>query len=198
MTNYMLQSGNLNAGTTLAVTTSSLPGGSLVLVPFSPPIRHLPLTEAKSDAGIALTGTATGGTFGVSRTAGTSLYLIGQSTSASAVTDKAMWEIDLPDTWNPGSVIPVVVNFSIGGTGTLSGTATVASLGAYIENQGTETAITVTGGTQDIAATAADYWWTLAATGLNPGQRIVVEPTLTVTSSAGVNTGQLNRIGVQA
>ena len=86
----------LNAATVAAIT--------------GPQTRYLPLTGAKADSGIPLTAAAgtPAGAVGIARTAGTSLTLAGEATSASAKTDKAFFEFTLPETYVAGANIPVV------------------------------------------------------------------------------------------
>ena len=175
-------------------------GGASSFVPYAvtPPVRFLPLTQASSDAGVALTGTATGGAMGISRTAGTSLVLVGEATSASAVTDKAIWEFDLPDTYVPGAAIPVVVNAAITGTGTLTAASCTMTVTAFLEVNGVETALTVTGGSIQITPAGADMSWSVAGTGLSPGNRLVLEAAMLVTSASGSNTGRVGRVSFAA
>lgn len=199
MTAQNLQALNLPAGGTVSLETSSLPGGVLALSAFVPPLRHVALTSAKTDTGVGLTATAAAGAMGVSRTAGTSLFLAGETTSTSAVTDKAMWETDLPDTYIAGAAVPVVANFSISGSGTLTAASCTAILHAYSEINGVEAALTVTpsAGVQ-ITAAGADINWSVAGTGLTIGERIVLELTMLITTSSGANTGHVNKVAFSA
>jgi len=198
MTALMLQSDNIAAGTTINVDTSALIGGVLQLSAFTPPYRHLPLTNGKTDAGVGLTASAAGGAMGVSRTAGTSLQLIGETTSGNAKTDKVMWEFVLADTYNAGAAIPLIANASIAGGGTITPASCTLAMAAYSEVNGVETALTVNGGTQQITAGGADITWSLAGTGLTPGARLVLELTMLITSASGANTGQINSMKYQA
>lgn len=153
---------------------------------------HLPLTSAKSDAGVGLTATATGGAMGVARTAGTSLTLVGEATSSSAKTDKAMFEFTLADTYVAGANIPILVNCNYTGSGTVTAASTTMTVNAYSEVNGVETALTVSAA-QQFTGTAADLTFTLTGTGLNPGERMVIELVMLVTTSAGALTGQVNK-----
>jgi hypothetical protein len=196
-----LQAENLVAGQTITLETSALPGGALQLVGVEGSAgggRFLPITGARSDAGATLTATATGGAMGISRTAGTSLRLVGETTSGSAVTDKAMWEFDLPDSYVAGSSVAVVVNAAISGGGTITAASCTMALAAYSEINGVEAALTVTGGTQQITAAGANINWTVAGTGLVVGSHLVFELTMLITSASGSNTGQVNSISFLA
>lgn len=159
--------------------------------------RNLKLTEAKADTGVPLTATATSGAMGVARTAGTSLQLAGEATSSNAKTDKAMFEINLPDSYVAGSNIAVTVNCNYTGGGTVTAASTTMAVAAYTESQaGAEAALTVSAA-QQMAATAGNLVFTITGTGLVPGQRIIVELTMLVTSSSGANTGYVNSVSYQ-
>jgi hypothetical protein len=156
--------------------------------------RNLPLTAAKSDAGVALTATATSGAVGVTRTAGTGLTLDGEATSGNAKTDKAVWEFNLPDSYVAGQNIAVTVNCNYSGAGTVTGASTTMTVAAYTESTaGAETALTVSAA-QQMAATAGPLVFTITGTGLVPGQRVALELVMLVTSSSGANTGHINSV----
>jgi hypothetical protein len=158
-------------------------------------VRYLPLTGGKSDAGVSLTGTATGGAVGVSRTAGTSLTLVGEATSASAKTDKVMWEFNHPDSYVAGANIPVTVNCVATG-GTITAASTTMTVAAYTETNGAEAALTVSSA-QQIPATAGNLTFTITGTSLTPGQHVSIELVMLVTTSAGAGTGTINSVSYQ-
>lgn len=160
-------------------------------------VRYLALTDGKSDASVPMTaaaGTPTG-TVGVSRTAGTSLALTGETTSSSAKTDKVLWEFNLPDSYVAGANIPVVVNCVATG-GTITAGSTTMTVAAYSEVNGVETALTVSAA-QQIPAVKTDLTFTVTGTPLVAGERIVLELTMLVTTSAGSGTGTINRVSIQ-
>lgn len=159
--------------------------------------NFLPLTAAKSDAGVALTATSTGGAVGIARTAGTSLTLVGEATSSNAKTDKAMWEFVLPQTYIAGADIPVTVNCNYAGSGTITAISTTMTVAAYTEANGVETALTVSAA-QQIPATATNLTFTITGTSLVPGQRLVIELVMLITTSSGANTGQVNKVSFTA
>lgn len=201
MAGVALIGNNIIAGQTFFIETSGLPGGSLSVTGSAESasnVNFLALTAAKSDVGVGLTATATGGAMGVSRTAGTSLFLAGETTSTSAVTDKAMWEFSLPASYTAGNTVGVTVNVSVSGAGTLTAASTTMALAAYSEVNGVETALTVTGGTQQLVAAGSNLAWTIAATGLAAGSHLSIELTMVVTSSSGSNTGHVNSISFVA
>ncbi len=159
--------------------------------------RYLRLTDAKSDAGVGLTATATGGACGISRTAGTSLTLVGEATSASAKTDKALFDFDLPDSHVAGANIALVVNCNTSGAGTITSASTTMTVAAYTETNGAEAALSVSAA-QQIPAAAGNLTFTITGTGLVPGAHVVVELVMLVTSSSGANTGVINSVSYGA
>ena len=194
----------VTGGTIYTAISPSGVGDSAPAMVFVPtgaasPQRRLRLTDAYSDVGVGLTATATGGAMGVSRTAGTSLALVGEATSSSAKTDKAMWEFDLPDSYVAGANIPVSVNVQITGSGTLTAASCTLTVAVYTESDvGVEAAIAgITAATQIVAA-GSTLVFTVPGTGLASAQRCVLELTMLITSSSGANTGQINSVAYQA
>lgn len=174
---------------------------ALTFVPVgaSSPQRFLALTSAKSDAGVPLTaaaGTPTGAV-GVSRVAGTNLQLVGEATSGNAKTDKAIFELNLPDSYIPGADVPVTVNAAVTGSGTLTGASTTLTVAAYTETNGVEAALTVSAA-QQIVAAGSDLTFTITGTNLVAGQHLVIELILLVTSASGANTGAINNVSIKA
>lgn len=170
--------------------TAFVPGGS-----GSALNRYQNLTDGHSDLGVPLTaaaGTPTG-TVGVSRTAGTSFYLVGEATSSSAKTDKVILETNLGATYITGANLPIIINANYTGSGTVTAASTTMTVAAYLEVAGVETALTVSAA-QQFTGTAANYTFTVtgAASGLAYGSHIIVECTMLVTTSAGAATGQIN------
>lgn len=178
-------------------TPVSLGGGSFVGNSAAGTLRFMPLTNAKADNGAAITGTATGGAVGVARTAGTSLVLLGEATSASAKTDKAFFETNLPDSYQAGANIPVVVDAAVLGTGTLTTASTTLSVAAYTEVNGVESALTVSAA-QTLNAVQQAYTFTVTGAGLLASQHLGLEVTGLVTSSSGANTLELASIALFA
>lgn len=158
-------------------------------------LRFLELTNAKSDLGVPMTAAAgtPAGTVGISRTAGTSMVLTGEATSASAKTDKALFEVNVATTYQAGANIPVTVNANYATTGTVTAASTTIAVAAYTEVNGVETALTVSAA-QQFTATAANYVFTITGTPLTPGAHISIEVTMLVTTSAGAATGQINSV----
>ncbi len=157
--------------------------------------RYLALTNAKSDLGVPMTAAAgtPSGTVGVSRTAGTSLTLIGEATSgAAAKTDTALFEFNLPDSYVAGANIAVTVNCNTTGS-TITAASTTMTVAAYTEIAGAEAALTVSAA-QQIPATAGNLVFTVTGTGLTPGAHVAVELTMLVTTSAGAAHGIINSV----
>lgn len=159
--------------------------------------RFQPLTDGKSALGVPLTAAAgtPSGAVGVSRTAGTSLVLVGEATSGSAKTDKVMFELNTAATYIAGANIPIVVNANYTGGGTITAVSTTLTVLAYSEVAGVETALTVSAA-QQFTGTAANYTFTVTGTGLVVGSHIVVEVDMLVTSASGANTGQINSVAL--
>lgn len=194
----------VTGGTIYTAISPSAAGDSSPAIVFVPtgaasPQRRLRLTDAYSDAGVGLTASATGGAMGISRTAGTSLALVGEATSSSAKTDKALWEFDFPDTYVAGANIPVSVNVQISGSGTLTAASCTLTVAVYTESDvGVEAAISgITAATQIVAA-GSTLVFTVPGTGLASAQRCVLELTMLITSASGANTGQINSVAYQA
>jgi hypothetical protein len=162
-------------------------------------VRYLALSSAKSDLGEAITATAgtPTGTVGISRTAGTSLQLVGETTSGNAKTNKALFEFDLPDSYVAGSDIALKANCNYSGSGTVTAASTTMTVTAYTEVNGVEAALTVSAA-QRIPSTATDLTFTITGTGLTPGAHVALELAMLVTSSSGANTGNINSVSYTA
>lgn len=160
--------------------------------------RSIPLTDGKSDAGVPMTAAAgtPSGTVGVSRTAGTSLTLVGEVTSSSAKTDKVVFEIRVPDTYVApiGGTFPVNINASVSGSGTLTAASTTMTLAAYSETEGVEAALTVSAAQQIVAAGSVLTFNVTPTSAIAPGRRLLLELTMLVTSASGANTGTINSV----
>lgn len=159
---------------------------------------QIAFADILSDAGVSLTGTATAGAMGLSRTAGTSFVLVGEATSASAKTDKAMFQYKLGSFFTPGSTIPITINANYATTGTVTAASTSITLVVYTWTAGVETAVTGVTAAQLFTATAANYVFLVPTTGFVRGQVLNIEIVMLVTTSAGAATGQVNSITVQA
>lgn len=193
----------VSGGTLLITTVRNGNGGvdavdtSFIAAAAGGAARYLALTSGKAVTGVPMTATATGGAFGIARTAGTSLMLVGEATSANSKTDGAMWELNLPSSYVADANIAVTVNAAIAGTGTLTANSCLMAVAAYTEINGTETALTVSAaGT--IAAAGSDLAFTITGTGLTPGAAIAIQTNGTIVSSSGANTLQVRGVKLVA
>ncbi len=193
-------------GATLYVSIATAPksGGpqlrlaqSAVPAALGAQLRNLRLTDAKSDAAVSLTASATSGAMGVARTAGSSLALVGEATSSNAKTDQALFEFNLPDSYVSGANLAFDVNCETTGSGTLNAASTTMAVAALSEVNGGETPLPVSAA-QEIPATAGDLIFTVAGAGLVPGSHVVLELAMLITSSSGANVGQVNSISYTA
>lgn len=177
-------------GPLVSLAQTFVPGGGGGIV------RYLPLTDGHSALGVPFTATpgTPATTLGITRTAGTSMVLTGETTSSSAKTNSAIWEFNLPSTYVAGANIPVVINTGYTGGGTVTAASTTIAAQMYSESAtGAETTIT-TSAAQQISGTVAPYTFTVTGTGLVPGQHVVLQVTLLVTTSAGGATGTVNSV----
>jgi hypothetical protein len=164
----------------------------------APGSHNIDLLSAKSDAGVPLTATATGGAMGISRTAGTSLQLVGEATSSNAKTDKALFSITMPATYVSGSNFTVSVDCLAAGTGTITGGSTTMTLAAYLESIGVETSLTVSAA-QPILTTASVLTFTITGTtSILAGSQVLLEFAMLITSASGANTGNVNSVSYTA
>jgi hypothetical protein len=134
---------------------------------------------------------------GVARTAGTSLTLVGEATSSSAKTDKALWVTNLPATYVSGASIVVNAYAAILGTGTLTAASCTLTCAAYSEVNGVEASLTVSAAATIVAAGAV-YPFTITGTGLVSGNTVAIELAGLVTSSTGANTLEIGSVSFAA
>lgn len=160
--------------------------------------RYLALTNAKSDLAVPMTAAAgtPSGTVGIARTAGTSMNLVGEATSSSAKTDKALFEFNLPDSYVAGANVAVTVNCGATG-GTITAGSTTMTVAANTELNGAEAALTVSAA-QQIPASPGNLTFTITGTSLIPGAHLTLELTMLVTTSAGAGTGTIYSVGYGA
>lgn len=200
---FVAQSGTSYTSDNSCVITGVTPPDSIDLMRSGCKIAGnltdaLPLITAKNITGAALTATATGGAMGFSITLGTSAALVGEATSASAKTDTCLFEYVMPSTYIAGTPLNIVINSNYTGSGTVTAASTTINAAVYrTAKDGTQGSNLVAGSAQQISATATDYTIAVAGATLNPGDRIQIEATLVVTTSAGALTGQVNSVRVQ-
>ena len=188
------------AGTTfnLIVDTSGVPL-DFEFVGAQP--RNLAPHDAFNDDGSALTTTPGTGVFGISRTAGSSFALTGETTSSDAVTDKVAWAFSLSNSYIAASPISIIVTAQTSGAGTLTAASTTLAVNLYSVVAGVETVIATTPATAQFGAVKTAYTFAVsaaAAANLSPGSFVVLEITMVVTSSSGANTGTIYGVTVNA
>lgn len=192
-----LSSNSLAQGGTVQLETSNRIPGTIQLKAAQSSLHLLQLSEAVSDAGVALTATPGSGAMGISRTAGTSFTLLGEVTSSNAKTDKAVWFVTMPPTYVPGNSFTVSVNASVAGSGTLTAASTTITCAVYTEVAGVETLLTVSAAQQMVAA-GSTLVFTVTGTGVTNGSQMAIELVMLVTTSSGANTGTINSVGYTA
>ena len=167
-----------------------------------PAQRFLPLTDVKTDTGLPMiTATAATTLPGIVRSAGSDLYLRGVVTSgAQTVSTNMFWEFDLPQSYVAGNAIPIDVNCVVATATDVTASTTTMTVAAYSESvAGVETALSVSAAQEIPLTTAATLAFSLAGTGLKPGQRVAIELTMAVTTtSGGASFGQVNSISFTA
>lgn len=164
----------LGAGFTLAGGV----GGGNGLTPVS-----VPLLSAFCQDGAPLAAAAAAGDFGVTCTPGTVLELISEAATSETKTDKALWEITLPQGYVAGEDITITLDCQVNGAGT-SDDSTI-DLSAYLcAVDGTGTDDLVSTAAQIIATGAAEYAFVIDGATLSPGDRLLVVATMAVIESA--------------
>lgn len=176
---------------------------SFVATGTVPAVRYAKLSDGKSDLGVPLTAAAgtPSGTVGILRTAGSLLNLFGETTSgAQTKTNKVIFEFSLPDAYVAGAAIPVLVNCVVATATDVTAATTLMTLAAYSETAaGVEAALAVTAAQQIPITTPALLTFSVTGTGLVPGQRVVLELTMAVTTTTGgASFGQINSVGYSA
>lgn len=145
----------------------------------------LPTTAASDDLGI---GAGAAGTQG--------LYLTTSDAKATTVTQKALFEIDVPYEFDAGKTFQIVVNGEMDTT-ISDGTATV-DLNVYkVAAAGTHSADLCATVAQNInSLTAADVTFSITSGSLNPGDKLHVYVTIAITDSSTVTAvyGRVNSI----
>lgn len=175
------------------LTIASQAIGASGLVPTS-----LPLLNARNITGAALGAAAAANVFGYTITLATFAGLVSEAANSNAKADAALLEYVLPPNYVAGQNITVTINTTITiGGGTLS--VKTIGLNAYkAANAGTQGA--------DICATtpitipsnaATDNVFTITGTGLVPGDKLYLKPTLSLTETgASAVTATINSIRV--
>ena len=196
--NVVLKSSTISAGSTVKLDNPNVNSGVTILTGMSAADMPIQLTSGRAATGAVITATAGSGIMGISRTAGTSLALVGEATSGNAKTNAAIFFTALPFSYNDGTALSIVANAEVTGSGTLTAASTTIEVAVNSIVAGAETALSVTGGAQKFTATPTDYTWAVAGTNLTAGMQLAVTTTTIVTSSSGANTGKLNSLVLKA
>lgn len=156
----------------------------------------LRLLGGRKPDGTVMTGSAGAGVFGVTSTAGTSLFLVGEAAQTNTKTDVAIFEAPVPEGYYPGKDLTLTVNSHYTGGGTV-GTKTVGVNAYEIAtdgSQGSDICATTTAATMTTAA--ADAAFTITGAGLVAGDKILFKVTMTLQETGGASavTGRLNSI----
>jgi hypothetical protein len=195
------RSGNNYTADANGIITGVVPGDFLDLAQAGCKIGgnltdRLPLLNARNTTGAALGASATSGAMGYSITLGTSAALVGEATSSSAKTDVCLFEYILPSSYVAGTNPQLVVNTNYTGSGTVTAVSTTMTPTVYAEVDAGTQGANICSTAQQIGSSAADLTFTLTGTGLTAGQRLMLELSMLVTTSAGAATGQVNSIRV--
>jgi hypothetical protein len=155
--------------------------------------QQIPLTDVMTAAGIFVTASPTATAFGISLTAGTSVGLTGNSTSASSVTSTGLFEFVLPATYIAGQNINMTVNCQQQGAGTV--TVKTVACAAYLNaNAGTQGATLIATSAATITSSAADYVFVITGTTLVPGSHLTLSVVTVITTSAGAANSLINSV----
>lgn len=154
------------------------------------------LHHGRNTDGSTLAAAAASGKFGQTITLGTSSKLVSEVANASTITDSAIWDVVIPNTFPVGYNPTITVNCNhILGSGTL-GAHTIAVHAYPVNNDGSQDADIVTTAAQNTPAAAADVAFSTAALSeLLAGGRVIVEATMQIVSTgAQAISGNINSI----
>lgn len=158
----------------------------------------LRLLEARAPTGAALAASASAGVLGYAVTLGTSFALVSEAANNSTKADSAIFEFVLPPTYVAGQNVTVTANASITiGSGTLT-TKTLGVTAYRTDKAGAQGGNICSTSPAALSSNAAtDYAFTIAGATLNPGDRLVIQPTLTITETSSHNvTANVNSVRI--
>lgn len=180
---------NLGAmSTTIALSANGMAG--------EPPFR---LIDFRNANGTALAAAAAAGVFGISVTAGTSMFLVTEAANANTKTDTAIVEYVLPPNYIAGQNLTITANANyVLGTGTL-GTHTLAIAAYSTTLSGLQGANLVSTAAQNLPAAAGALTYAVDGSGLSPNGRLLLVATIVLQETGGTGniTARINsmRIG---
>jgi hypothetical protein len=174
----------LNAGYRYAaVPLASSPIGVTGLIATS-----LRLLDAASPAGGPLAAAPSAGVLGYHISLGSAFALLSETANANAKTDSCLLEFMLPSSYVAGQNLNVAINTTVNlGSGVLS--AKSVFLNAYrTDKTGVQGLNLTVAPSIAIASNAAtDNAFVVGGATLNPGDRLVLNPGLSLTETAGQN-----------
>lgn len=200
----LLAATNLSSGQSVKLDTGNIVGGALNLSVVVGGGHVLDVTNAKTNAGQPAPATPATGNMGIARTSGASLQLLGEVASSGAnASDQALWQFNLPTTYQGGTAIPITVNGLAAGSGTIVASGTTLGVAAFVVSGGVETPLTVTGGSQALPGSATTLSWSVgsaaaASANLSAGTNLVVEITAAVQVSSGTRQATINTVSYTA
>lgn len=162
-------------------------------------VQALELFSGRTTLGVLMATAAAAGVFGISSSAGTSLFLASEAAQTNTKTDVVLFEKPMPQGYFAAQNLSPIINANYTGGGTV-GTA-VVSLNAYRigkdGSQGADIAATA-GNPVTITATAADYPFTVTGASLNQGDRVLFKVTMVLQETGGASavTGRINSIRI--
>lgn len=161
--------------------------------------RILPLTTFKNPAGTTLAASASSGEFGISNTPGTSgPALTGEVANDATVTDSAIVEFQIPNTYVAGQNLNLAVDCEYANSSGTLGTHTLAAAAYLCTPAGAQGANLVSTAAQNIGGTTAGVLnFSITGASLTPGARLMIELTTVMqTTTAGSATSQINQVQI--
>jgi hypothetical protein len=166
-------------------------GGDSSLAASGLAAQQIPLTDAMTEPGVFLTATPGSGAFGISLTAGTSVGLTGESTSASSKTDTALFDFVVPQNYVAGQNLTLTLSAKQAGAGTV--TVETLNANAYlVASGGTQGADLIGVSAKNLTTANADYAFTIAGAGLVPGSHLQLKLVTVITTSTGAANSVIN------
>jgi hypothetical protein len=155
------------------------------------------LIDFKNATGTTLAATASSGEFGISISAGTSLYLVGEAANSNTKTDTCAFMFVLPPNYQAGANITLTVNCNyVVGSGTI-GTHTLAAAAYLTAAAGTQGATLIATAAQSVPAAAGNAVFTITGASLVAGSALWITLAMAIQDTSGNNiTGQINSVAL--
>ncbi len=146
--------------------------------------NQLALMSGRTDTGLTMTASAIVGGFGISYFVGGEVTLIGENALGNTKTSAVSWEVQVPDDYEAGANLVVVVNAKHAGGGA-AGTRTldvqaheVATAGSLGSDLGPAA--------QNISGANTLYFFTITGATLAPRDRLLIRAVMTLQETGGV------------